>query len=60
MGPKMGVAMPIVTGVQLGGPLAMAAIYDATGSYDLAFYALAGCLVVSSLLVRRVKLQDAS
>jgi MFS family permease len=60
MGPKMGVAMPIVTGVQLGGPLAMAAIYDATGSYDLAFYAIAGCLVVSSLLVRRVKLQDAS
>jgi MFS family permease len=60
MGPKMGVAMPIITGVQLGGPLAMAAIYDATGSYDLAFYAIAGCLVASSLLVRRVRLQDAS
>ncbi len=55
VGPKMGVAMPIATAVQLGGPIAMAAAYDRTGSYDVAFYLVAFLLVVSALLVRRVK-----
>lgn len=54
--PKMGVAMPIVTAVQLGGPLVMGSVYDATGAYDLAFYLIAALLVAASLLVRRIRL----
>ena len=54
----LGFAMPITTAVQLPGPIAMAWVFDATGSYDAGLVSLSGVLVVAALLVRQVKLPE--
>ena len=55
VGPKMGVALPLTSAVQLPGPIVMARIFDETGSYDLGFYGLAVLLLAAACMVRWVR-----
>lgn len=59
MGPKMGVALPIITGLQLPGPLAMALVFDITGSYDGGYWTLTALLVLAAFLVLQIRLSPA-
>lgn len=57
-GPMVGLLWPIAIPLQLIGPLFAAFVFDTTGSYEPAFWALAASLLVAMALVRAVRIPE--
>ncbi|MFP6579182.1 MAG: MFS transporter [Myxococcota bacterium] len=57
-GPVVGLLWPIAIPLQLIGPIFAASVFDFTGSYEPAFWALAASLMVAVALIRAVRVPE--